>query len=116
MSTHDAKAEIQQCSPAAGIHVVAKPMGPMCNLACDYCFYLEKKALFGKGENYQRSDNIISAFTKDYILSQPTPVEEFVWQGGEPTLAELDEAQARGWIVADMNNDWNTIIAYEKNN
>jgi sulfatase maturation enzyme AslB (radical SAM superfamily) len=29
-----------------GLHVVAKPMGPVCNLACEYCFYLEKKALF----------------------------------------------------------------------
>lgn len=25
----------------------------------------------------------------------------------------LDEAQARGWVVVDMKNDWNTIFAYE---
>ena len=24
-------------------HVMAKPAGAVCNLACDYCFYLEKK-------------------------------------------------------------------------
>jgi len=73
-----------------GLHVVAKPMGPVCNLACDYCFYLEKKALFGEGENYRMNDAVLSAFIADYVSSQPTPVVEFVWQGGEPTLAGLD--------------------------
>jgi len=57
---------------------------------CEYCFYLEKKALFGEGENYRMSDKVLSAFIKNYISSQPTPVVEFVWQGGEPTLAGLD--------------------------
>jgi hypothetical protein len=28
--------------PDQGIHVVAKPIGPACNLNCEYCFYLEK--------------------------------------------------------------------------
>ena len=32
---------------AQGIHVVAKPIGQACNLDCAYCFYLEKKALYG---------------------------------------------------------------------
>lgn len=77
-------------SIAPGIHVVAKPMGPVCNLACDYCFYLEKKALFGTGENFRMSDEVLSSFVSDYMASQPTPVVEFVWQGGEPTLAGLD--------------------------
>ena len=69
-----------------GIHVLAKPIGPACNLDCEYCFYLEKRALFGSGEKFRMSDNTLSAFIKNYIASQPTPVVEFVWQGGEPTL------------------------------
>lgn len=73
-----------------GLHVVAKPMGPVCNLGCEYCFYLEKQALFGPGEQYRMSDKVLSAFITSYITSQPTPVVEFVWQGGEPTLAGLD--------------------------
>ena len=32
------------------------------------------------------SDDVLSAFITNYITSQPTPVVEFVWQGGEPTL------------------------------
>jgi uncharacterized protein len=73
-----------------GIHVVAKPIGPMCNLNCEYCFYLEKQALFGPGEQYRMSDEVLSAFISNYISSQPTPIVEFVWQGGEPTLLGLE--------------------------
>ena len=73
-----------------GIHVVAKPIGPSCNLNCEYCFYLEKQALFTTGEKYRMSDKVLSAFITNYITSQPTPVVEFVWQGGEPTLLDID--------------------------
>ena len=78
------------CEQPQGIHVVAKPIGPACNLNCEYCFYLEKQALFGEGEKYRMSDEVLSAFIKNYIISQPTPVVEFVWQGGEPTLLGID--------------------------
>jgi len=73
-----------------GIHVVAKPIGPTCNLNCKYCFYLEKQALFGANEKYRMSDEVLSAFITNYIKSQPTPVVELVWQGGEPTLLGID--------------------------
>ena len=73
-----------------GIHVVSKPIGPVCNLNCEYCFYLEKQALFGTDEKYRMSDDVLSAFITNYITSQPTPVVEFVWQGGEPTLLGID--------------------------
>lgn len=81
MSTHNAGADAHNEMTASGIHVVAKPMGPMCNLACDYCFYLEKKALFGECENFRMSDEVMTNFVRDYVRSQPTPVVEFVWQG-----------------------------------
>lgn len=77
-------------SRAQGIHVVAKPIGPMCNLNCEYCFYLEKQSLFSEGEKYRMSDDVLSSFISNYIISQPTPVVEFVWQGGEPTLLGID--------------------------
>jgi len=73
-----------------GMHIVAKPIGPSCNLNCTYCFYLEKKALFPRGETYRMSDEVLAAYIKKYIHSQPTPEVEFVWQGGEPTLLGLD--------------------------
>ena len=73
-----------------GIHVVAKPIGPLCNLNCEYCFYLEKQALFSTDEKYRMTDKVLSAFVTSYISSQPTPIVEFVWQGGEPTLLGID--------------------------
>ena len=73
-----------------GIHIVAKPIGPVCNLNCEYCFYLEKQALFGPNEKYRMSDEVLRAYITKYITSQPTPVVEFVWQGGEPTLLGID--------------------------
>lgn len=73
-----------------GIHVVAKPIGPLCNLNCEYCFYLEKQALFARNEKYRMTDDVLRAFITGYISSQPAPVIEFVWQGGEPTLIGVD--------------------------
>jgi uncharacterized protein len=77
-------------STPQGIHVVAKPIGPACNLNCEYCFYLEKKALFGPREDYRMPDDVLAAFIRGYIEAQPTPAVEFVWQGGEPTLLGMD--------------------------
>jgi len=73
-----------------GHHVVAKPVGPLCNLDCDYCFYLEKQSLHGKTTDCRMSDEVLGTFIRKYIESQPTPVVEFVWQGGEPTLLGVD--------------------------
>jgi uncharacterized protein len=73
-----------------GIHVVTKPIGPLCNLNCEYCFYLEKQALFAPNGKYRMTDDILRAFIFNYISSQASPVVEFVWQGGEPTLLGLD--------------------------
>ncbi|MBW1939461.1 MAG: anaerobic sulfatase maturase [Deltaproteobacteria bacterium] len=73
-----------------GIHILAKPIGPRCNLDCEYCFYLEKQALFPKGEDYVMPDEVLRAYINKYITLQPTPVVGFVWQGGEPTLLGLD--------------------------
>jgi len=71
-------------------HVMAKPIGPKCNLNCDYCFYLEKESLFPKEDNCRMSDEVLKAYINKYIESKNTPEVEFVWQGGEPTLLGLD--------------------------
>ncbi|MBN2019863.1 MAG: radical SAM protein, partial [Sedimentisphaerales bacterium] len=80
----------QQDNFAQGFNVIAKPIGPVCNLDCKYCFYKEKHALFPKNHNYHISDEILEEFTRRYIESQPLSPVPFVWQGGEPTLLGLD--------------------------
>ncbi|MBT3393195.1 MAG: anaerobic sulfatase maturase [Elusimicrobiaceae bacterium] len=73
-----------------GLHILAKPIGPKCNLDCQYCFYLEKEAMFQGSENFKMPDKVLEAYTKKYIRTNPSPEVEFVWQGGEPTLMGLD--------------------------
>lgn len=73
-----------------GMHVLAKPIGPVCDIKCDYCFYLEKRALFGSSEQYRMPDDVLAAYIRQYVEAQPTPVVEFVWHGGEPTLLGVD--------------------------
>ena len=84
------QANHNEAKAGQGLHVVAKPIGPVCNLTCDYCFYLEKHALYGGRADYRMQEDVLSAFIKHYIEAQPTPIVEFVWQGGEPTLLGLD--------------------------
>ncbi|MBN2163041.1 MAG: anaerobic sulfatase maturase [Pontiellaceae bacterium] len=69
---------------------MAKPVGSTCNLACEYCFYLEKEQLFSTAQGEGMSDSLLENFIRDYVESQPTADIHFTWQGGEPTLAGLD--------------------------
>lgn len=73
-----------------GLHVLAKPIGPLCNLACEYCFYLEKKGLYRAGDSFRMSDAVLERFIEQYVAASPHPEIGFGWQGGEPTLMGLD--------------------------
>ncbi len=75
-----------------GLHVIAKPIGPICNLDCDYCFYLQKESLYADGESWRMSDQTLEAYVRQYFEAQPETVEEidFAFQGGEPTLLGID--------------------------
>ena len=70
--------------------IVAKPIGAVCNLACDYCFYLSKTELYPGQPSFRMDDQTLELFIKQYIKSQPGPVVHFAWQGGEPTVLGLD--------------------------
>ncbi|PWI32524.1 anaerobic sulfatase maturase [Vibrio albus] len=69
-------------------HVLVKPVGPVCNLACDYCFYLDKTGLYPGNTCFEMRDEVLVAHIRNYIESQPVHCKEvtFGWQGGEPTL------------------------------
>ncbi|GMV80455.1 MAG: anaerobic sulfatase-maturating enzyme [Planctomycetota bacterium] len=76
--------------PFTAFHTLAKPIGPICNLDCTYCFYLHKENFFPKGEQFRMSPEVQEAFIKQYIEGQDVPEVNFAWQGGEPTLLGLD--------------------------
>jgi uncharacterized protein len=75
-----------------GIHLMAKPAGPACNLRCEYCFYLEKEALFPEGQSHRMSAKVLEGYIRSCAQvnrNDPSGIL-FAWQGGEPTLMGLD--------------------------
>ena len=71
-------------------HVMAKPVGPICNLDCRYCFYLEKENLYGKKQDWAMPDRVLESYVSQFITAHDTPAISFAWQGGEPTLLGVD--------------------------
>ena len=72
---------------------MAKPAGPACNLACEYCYYLEKKNLYpkpGGARDYEMSDALLERFIREYIESQTMPQVLFTWHGGESLMRPLE--------------------------
>ncbi|MCC6731406.1 MAG: anaerobic sulfatase maturase [Chthonomonadales bacterium] len=72
-------------SPRA-FHVMTKPIGPICNLDCKYCFYLEKETLYPGNRRWEMPDDVLERYVREYIEQQDVPDIHFAWQGGEPTL------------------------------
>ena len=71
-------------------HILAKPIGPICNLDCKYCFYLEKENLYAGRQGWAMPDDVLEAYVRQYIESQDAGEIEFAWQGGEPTLLHVE--------------------------
>ena len=70
--------------------VMAKPVGPLCNLECSYCYYLETERFYESSHSFRMSDSLLEMYVRQYIAASPGPVVQFTWHGGEPTLAGLD--------------------------
>ena len=70
--------------------VMAKPVGPACNLKCDYCYYLDKAQLFPPRESLKMRHDVLETYIASFIAASPGPLVHFVWHGGEPTLAGID--------------------------
>lgn len=71
-------------------HVMAKPTGSVCNIDCDYCFYLEKEKLYPeRSQNWRMSDETLEAYIRQTIEAQKDGYVQITWQGGEPTLMGL---------------------------
>lgn len=71
------------------LYVMTKPVGAVCNLACDYCYYLEKLNLYKGTSSYAMSDELLERFIKEYICSQTMSQVLFTWHGGETLMRPL---------------------------
>lgn len=100
-----------------------KVVGPVCNLDCDYCYYLEKDALYPDKKynlsSFRMDEEVLERMIRDYIKSQPQERIEFIWHGGEPTLLgieyfkkaiALQQKYADGKMIANVLQTNGTLI------
>ncbi len=73
--------------------VMTKPIGPRCNIDCEYCYYLEKEKLYPDEKRFRMSDAVLERYVRDLIASEVKVGQRtviFAWQGGEPTMLGVD--------------------------
>lgn len=75
---------------AKPLYVMLKPTGAHCNLACKYCYYLEKNKLYPTAQRHLMSNEMLEQFTREYIEAQTMSQVLFTWHGGEPLLRSID--------------------------
>jgi uncharacterized protein len=90
--------------------LLVKPAGPDCNMACGYCFYREKSAVFPETAAHRMSDAVLEETMRQALDAAAAPAVSIGWQGGEPTLmglpfferaVELQIRRGRGKAVAN---------------
>ena len=70
-------------------HVMAKPTGAVCNLDCEYCFFLSKEMLY-PGSRFRMAADLQETYIRQLLQAHARVPEVVVaWQGGEPTMMGL---------------------------
>lgn len=78
------------------VYLMCKPASASCNLACTYCYYLEKSRIYDDSAELpaaQRrimSDDMLETYIRRYIESQPGANVQFTWHGGETLLRPVE--------------------------
>ncbi len=66
--------------------ILAKPVGARCNLHCAYCYYLP----YANSEPASMPYDLLEIYIRQHIQACSSPIIQFSWHGGEPTLFGLD--------------------------
>lgn len=107
---------------ARPLYVMVKSVGSVCNLSCDYCYYLEKSKLYKEAKNHVMSEELLEKFIDEYINSQTMPQVLFTWHGGETLMRsisfykkaiELQKKYARGRTIDNSIQTNGTLITDE---
>lgn len=70
-------------------NVMIKPAGSLCNLDCNYCYYLDKTEIY-TGREPMMSLEQLERFVKTYIEANEGGEVTFNWHGGETLVRGLD--------------------------
>ncbi len=89
-------------------HLLAKPTGPICNLDCEYCFFLSKEMLY-PGDRFRMADEMLDEYIRQVLESHKTPVVNIAWQGGEPTMMGLDFFRRSVELAEQHRKPWQRI-------
>jgi len=81
-----------------GFQVFVKPAGAACNLACGYCYYLNKGRLVPEGGPPRMPEDLLEEYIVQHIAASPDEVIRFSWHGGEPTVLGLEYFR----LIADI--------------
>ena len=73
-----------------GFQVFVKPIGSLCNLSCQYCYYLQTERLYPDRESSRMADDVLEQYIVQHIEACPDEVIRFSWHGGEPLMLGLD--------------------------
>ncbi len=116
---------------AKPLYVMLKQVGATCNLACDYCYYLEKANLYSAQRQHLMSEELLERFVGEYIGSQTMSQILFTWHGGEALMrpigfykkaVELQKKYARGRQIENaiqtngllLSDEW--CLFFKENN
>ncbi len=89
-------------------HLLAKPTGPICNLDCEYCFFLSKEMLY-PGDRFRMADELLEIYIVQLLESHKTPEVAVAWQGGEPTMMGLDFFKRSVELVDKHRKPWQQV-------
>lgn len=107
---------------ASPLYVMLKPAGSLCNLACKYCYYLEKQKLYPSDTSKVISDELLETFIRQYIEAQTMLQVLFTWHGGETLMRpvsfyrralELQRRYARGRQIDNCLQTNGTLLTDE---
>jgi uncharacterized protein len=70
--------------------IFVKPVGPVCNLSCSYCYYLKKKNLYPNARRFLMADDLLEKYIIQHFEASADSNINFSWHGGEPLLAGID--------------------------
>lgn len=107
---------------ARPLYVMLKPVGAHCNLACQYCYYLEKSHLYDGVPRQVLSEELLERFIQEYIEAQTMDEVLFTWHGGEAFMRpvafyqramELQQRYAAGRIISNCIQTNGTLITEE---
>lgn len=94
------------------MNFIIKPTSFLCNMKCEYCFYLEKESFieFDKSR-YLKGENLYNFMEKRILCCKDKNIN-FIWQGGEPLLLGIEFYNQAISIGEKLAKKYNRIISH----